>query len=65
MEDSISSDYEDKLHEDKNTVSDVYWWALNESIELESINESVKFYRKLNAKIEAFVAKNKIKLNDI
>ena len=62
---SEEEDQDNVVKEDRNNLKDVYNWALNESIELMSVHESVKFLRRINARIEQFINKYKIKKQDV
>ena len=50
---------------DKNSVLDIYQWAINEYHELQSIHMSVKYYLKYASKIKAYSTKYKIDLASI
>lgn len=50
---------------DKNSVIDIYQWAINEYHELQSVHLAVKYYLKYATKIKAYSQKYRIDLSSI
>ena len=49
--------------DDINSIKPIYEWALSESNELLAFQTCLKYYKKLEQRIEAFMAKHKLSAN--